>query len=441
MIETFSTAPSFTPQAYFDLVTEQVASLSACEPETLNLADALNRYLAEDILAPENQPSFANSQMDGYALTATACERQNRVFRVGADIAAGFSAEHFELDDNVAYPIMTGAAVPSGLRAVVPEEKCQPLGEKEGNFAAAESRVRIPETTPGQFVRLPGEDICRGEKLAQSGKKITPVLLGALSAQGITQVNVETQLRVLVVTGGDEISQDQTPSAATIRDANGPMLQALLAEDGIATARISISDSPGELIARLEEGMNTFSPHLIVSSGGISHGKFEVVKNAIAELEREHRILEVKKSWFGHVSQQPGGPQGIITLQNRDSGQDLLWLAFPGNPVSTLISYRIFLKPQLNRSLVWSEKHWGELVSAETLRGLEAKTQFRRAVVSVQKEEDGSSKYLITPDAQTGSHLLHRAAGANALVEIAPATTYANGDILRWYPLTSFDRI
>lgn len=440
MTTTFSNEHSLTPKNYQALVRERFQQLPDPEHERVALAQANGRVLTEDILAPENVPAFPNSQMDGYALTAHAAVSTSRIFTVGADIAAGASLKNFVPEDGIAYPIMTGAEVPAGLSAVVPEEKCEPQGEKDGSFAAFQSEVYIPTTQPGQFVRQPGEDIKAGEILARAGEKISAVLVGALAAQGIKEVTVQGARRVLVVTGGDEVAANDTLAPSHIRDANGPMLIQLLAEDSAISKHLHIQDDPQKLIHHLDQAIHEFSPHLIISSGGISHGKFEVIKNAIHLLMENPTELTVQKLWFGHVSQQPGGPQGIMELAHRGSSENILWLAFPGNPVSSLISYRMFLRPHLNTSWYYTGIHLGKLQTAEPLEGLAGKTQYRRATITrASSESNATAEWLIEPDPQTGSHLLHRAAQANALVEIEPNKHYTNGDILRWYPLSTIE--
>ncbi len=192
--------------------------------------------------------------------------------------------------------------------------------------------------------------------MARSGERVTPALLGTLAAQGYTRVTVACGPRVLVCTGGDEIrptlTEDGEDTATElaygqIYDANGPMLTSMLVEDGAVVRRISIGDDPELLIEHLREEYETFAPDIIITSGGISHGKYEVVRNAIAMAPSLG--LPIPLSWFGHVSQQPGGPQGVNVLDF--NGHRLPMISFPGNPVSTLISYVLMLRPTCVRAV------------------------------------------------------------------------------------------
>ncbi|MDO4916537.1 MAG: molybdopterin molybdotransferase MoeA [Rothia sp. (in: high G+C Gram-positive bacteria)] len=430
-------AEILAPDQYQNMVADQLKQTIDRQIETVSLDQTLGRTLTASLIARENLPYFANSQMDGYALTAEALDREDRTFEVGADVAAGSAPPTGQPSADIVLPIMTGAALPDGYVAVVPEEQTQPLGTREGNYAAQGTRVRLPKTPHGQFVRTPGEDIREGEQVATAGDVVTPALLGALAAQGITEVPVFERLRVLLVTGGDEVAQGSSVKPGQIRDANGPVLRSLVAQDGAHSERLKISDSPQELIRQLRRALADFDPHLIISSGGISHGKYEVVRNTIDALSAQNLTdLGVKKAWFGHVSQQPGGPQGLITLHHSLAKQarQVSWVALPGNPVSTLISYVVLLREVISARS--QPDLWATLDSGEDIEGLPAKTQFRRARVQRISDAHGLT-FLAVPDPQTGSHLLHRAAQANALARIEPATTYLTGDKVRWYPLHS----
>lgn len=423
-----------SPAEYRQTVTELLGKLLEKRTETLPLASVHLHYAAERVLAPSNIPAFANSQVDGYALTDTAAGRNNRVFRVGQDIPAGVSAQ-VDISDDLVYPIMTGAPLPTGYTCVVPEEQATPLGERQGSFAAAGSQVELPLATPGQFVRYPGEDIEVGEILLDAGTRLSGAHLGALAAQGIGSVTVKAPLNVLVLTGGDEVAEAGSElSPGKIFDANGPMLNALLAEFSAQVTRRHLTDHAEDLVDFLENYLAQNHVDVILSSGGISHGKYEVIKNAVQLLTEKNGSLPVRESWFGHVTQQPGGPQGLTLIENQGCAVPLI--SFPGNPVSTLITATLVLQPALTAWYTGAipEPRFGYLApGTETISAPAGKTQYRRARAVLE-----DAGYRIEADAATGSHLLHRAAAANALVELEPGRTYQPGDTLRWYPLNDF---
>ncbi|GAB2502962.1 Molybdopterin molybdenumtransferase [Corynebacterium atrinae] len=373
-----------------------IARLIADQPAVaVPLIDAPGRLLAAPVTAAFDSPRFDNSQMDGYALSAA--HLAGGEFSVGATLPAG-------TDPNVLYPegigaeivpIMTGAKVPRGTAAIVPVERCNPP-----TFGAA--TVTVPAGIPlGQFIRPQGSDIAAGEFLLEAGELITPVAVGVLAGQGLTDVEVRGRHRVILCTGGAEIGSD---SAAAIPDSNGPMLQALCAQAGINVAgHVRTNDDPEQLAADLEAVIEQLNPTAIITSGGISAGEFEVIRQVLAP-----------HGWFGHVNQQPGGPQGWA----RFHGVPVICL--PGNPVSTLVSFRLFVAPLLGMSPAPVACQMGT-----DAPGLPTKEQFLRGVLADR---------VARPVGGAGSHLLAQALHATCLIRI-PAGGVPGGASVRVYPL------
>lgn len=453
LLGSLPTKSPIRPTRYARVVSDLLVATLVRRHHTLPLAQSLGRILAQDIRAQFSVPSFANSQMDGYALTGAASTRSRRIFTVGADIAAGTLVDNLEINDDIAYPIMTGAALPEGYEAVVPLEQSRPLSGPvdEAGFAAQGEDVELAFATAGQFVRQVGEDLSAGDLLARAGCKITPALIGALATQGLREVEVYAPVRLLVLTGGNELkaSTNSPLEKGTIFDSNGPMLQALAHEDGCVVHRLLTGDSPENLTGLLAQALVAEEPDLIITSGGISRGKYEVVRKGIEKLaEGAGGAIGAGAYWFGHVSQQPGGPQGLALLswQNSETPDPcpgqleqpaiLPVICLPGNPVSTLISYHLLIRPALGRLHGKEpEKKFGTLVLDEPVRGPTHKTQFRRAKLSSRLTPTGARQVLLEPDAATGSHLLHRAAQAQALVELEAGITYRGGETVRYYDL------
>lgn len=427
------------PQVYASCVRDLVAATVTRTPYSLPLGEAAGAQLAEPLYALAPQPSFANSQMDGYALTSAAARAAQRVFRVGQDVPAGATGEGLPVSDTLVYPVMTGAPLPDGYTTVIPVERTSPVaGETDAaGFVAEGGQVEIPPAAPGAFVRAVGEDVAAGQLLAEGGSRLTPALIGALAAQGIASVPVYRPLRVLVVTGGDEVAgAGRAPATGQIFDANGPVLAALLHQDGCTTDHLPIGDSVEDFCTALQGALAHRVPDLIVTSGGISHGKYEVVRLGLAALATAPAGGgRVRTSWFGHVAQQPGGPQGLALLEAPD-GRVLPVLCLPGNPVSTLISYHLLLRPALAHLAAEDEPDvYGQLVLDAPIAAPAGKTQYRRARLTRQARVDGSVLTLLTPDAATGSHLLLQAARADALVELEPGRTYRGGEPVRYIAL------
>lgn len=369
---------------------EVAAALPARQATTVPLTQAQDMVLAADIHAGFPSPRFDNSQMDGYALPQCAAG----TYPVGPTIAAGTEpAQVLDSPLSNACPIMTGAKVPEGTAAIVPIELCEPQ-----EFLAPGDRITVPETSPGQFIRRTGSDLEKGALLAARGDKLTPVRLAALASQGIDEVEVYRPARILICTGGAEIGH----GSAAIPDANAPLLTAMAGRAGIDVAGyITTDDDPQALERAFTEAIAQHHPDAIITSGGISAGKFEVVR-------------QVLDGWFGHVDQQPGGPQGIATFH------DTPVICLPGNPISTLVSFRLFVAPALG----WAPQPF-RVPLAAGIDGLPHKEQFRRGRVDSHAHILGGAS----------SHLLAQAADATHLIRIPADQRLEAGEEVEVYPL------
>jgi len=380
-----------TVEAHRNAVRELLADLNGPgRTEQLPLLAALGRGLAGDVPAPVDLPPFANSQMDGFAVRSSDISDGGTLLTVVAPIAAGATAA--ALEPGTAAPIMTGAMIPPGADAVVPIEKAVPDAFPD---PGAEATVRLPATEPGTYVRSTGSDIRAGELALAGGTFLGPGQLGLLAALGITRVAVHRKLRVLLATTGDEVVEPGNPlEPGKIYDANGTLLEAAMRQAGLEVLRAAIStDSPDELTAILRE----HAPHvdLIVTTGGVSKGAYEVVRQAAAGQDVE----------FLHVAMQPGGPQGI----GRFDG--VPFVGFPGNPVSCLVSFEMFLRPVLS-SLFGSPAPRPALRArlAEPVESPAGKHQVRRGTLL----PDGTVRL----EGGAGSHLVHALANSNALIHV-----------------------
>lgn len=421
----------YTPEQYRGFLAQLLTAKLTPARETIAVSQALGRINTEDIRASYPAPAFDNSQMDGYVLTAGASNRAKREFLVGHDIPAGFSGS-VDIKDDIAYPIMTGAPIPTGYSAVVPVESSRVLtGETDAQgFAETGHTVELETTEPGTFVRTIGEDIQTGQVLIKAGTILTPAYIGVLAGQGISHLAVAPSPRLIIYTGGEEVTDTQGPLApGKIYDANAPMLSALLASDGIRDVHTRhINDETSNFITQLENDCADLVPDLILTCGGISAGRYEVIRKSLTHLADNLGATSQYQahSWFGHVRQQPGGPQGISILSTAERAIPLISL--PGNPVSTLVSYTVLLRQALaTAGVIPPQKirsYQAKLESTEPVRGLEHKTQFRRGIAQLKSTEDGI-ELIARLHKGAGSHLLHAASEANVLIELEPAKHYA----------------
>ncbi|WP_236557493.1 molybdopterin molybdotransferase MoeA [Arthrobacter sp. 9AX] len=362
--------------------------------EVLPLRQALGRSLVSDVTAPISLPPFANSQMDGYAVRSADLPDGGGELRVMPPVPAGASPDG--LLPGTAAPIMTGAMLPEGADAVVPIERAVPdRFLPPADQATGQATVVLPSVAPGTYVRETGSDVRAGETALAAGTFLGPAQLGLLAALGMPEVTVYRAVSVLLVTTGDEVVEPgRDLPAGKIYDSNGTLLEAAMRQAGLNVRRTGIvTDHPEKLrgLLRAEGG----AVDLIVTTGGVSKGAYEVVRQAM----EDHPVE------FLHVAMQPGGPQGIGTFEGRP------FLGFPGNPVSCLVSFEMFLRPVL-AGLFGSPAPRLPLRArlGHPLTSPGQKHQVRRGTLL----PDG------TVELQGGesSHLMHALAGSNVLVHV-----------------------
>ena len=305
-------------------VAELIGTLA---PTTIPLAEARGLVLAEAVVAPEALPSFDNSAMDGYAVRAAdiAAATADAPVRlpVAADIPAGSPGG--DLEPGTAHRIMTGAPLPRGADAVVEVEVTD----------AAPRRSRSPRrATPARSSGPPAATSPSATRCCRREPLIGPSQVGLLAALGVREVVVRPRPRVLVCSTGSELTDEPAPAAGQIRDSNSHMLAAAVEDAGaVAIRRLWVADDVPTFLSTLDAELDA-GVDLILTSGGVSAGAYEVVKDALAP-----RGVE-----FTKVAMQPGMPQG--------SGRygDTAVVCLPGNPVSSLVSFEVFVRPALRAS-------------------------------------------------------------------------------------------
>jgi molybdopterin molybdotransferase len=298
------------------LVLERVVRLDA---ERVPVAAAGGRVLLEDARSTTDLPPFASSAMDGFALRAADTPGS---LPVVARIAAGCPAER-PLEAGEAMAIATGGVVPAGADAVVPIEL---VVERDND-------VSVPHPVQaGANVRPRGGDVGEGDLVAEAGSRLRAAQLGALAAAGVAEVSVSRRPRVAVLATGTELRTPGEPlGPGEIYEANATMLAAALEDDGADVLRLpTVVDDPDAHRAALEQAL---AADVVVSSGGVSVGPHDLVRAIGAELG----IEEV----FWGVAMKPGKPVSFGTLGDR------LVFGLPGNPVSSLVGYLLFVRPAL----------------------------------------------------------------------------------------------
>ena len=403
---------AFVPDSREQTVTvdEHVARiLEAVEPlppYDQPLLEALGLPVCEDVASPMDLPAFDNSGMDGYAVTLAdvqgASEDDPRTLPVVGEVAAG-QTKIFAMSPGTTVKIMTGAPVPSGADAVVPVEWT------DGGSAS----VRVfREPTAGQHVRRRGEDVQEGDLLLQDGAVLGPRQLGLLASVGRAQVRSRPRPRVVVISTGAELREPRTRLAHdAIYDSNSFMLAAAVRSTGAIAYRVGIvSDDPAEFADALSDQL--VRADVVVTSGGVSKGEYDVVKDVLSELGTV---------WFGQVKMQPGKPQGFG--QVGEDGTPIF--ALPGNPVSSFVSFELFVAPALRRMMgrVPYRRPRLRLRAGQTFRSAHGKEQYVRATYS-PNERGGS----VTPIGGHGSHLIGDLSWANALIVVPADTEVVDAD-------------
>ncbi|WP_184483361.1 molybdopterin molybdotransferase MoeA [Saccharopolyspora gloriosae] len=375
-----------------------VATLLPPAPvESRPLTDCLGLALAEDLVAAIPLPPFDNSAMDGYAVRSvdvTEASPQHPVqLPVSEDLPAG-RLDSPPLLPGTAHRIMTGAQVPSGADAVVPVERT--------DGGTAEVQVQA-SAQPGAHVRRAGEDVQVGTAVLAAGASLGPTQLGIAAAVGAARLPVRRPIRVLVLSTGSELVEPGSPlRTGQIYESNGLMLAAAVRDAG----------GKPELLRFVPDDVDSFhaalAPHLettdlIITSGGVSAGAYEVVKDALSGNGVE----------FTKVAMQPGMPQGAGHYRG---GPAVVTL--PGNPVSAMVSFEIFVRPALRRAAGHrdAERPSRQATLTRPLEIPAGKRQYRRALFDAA---DGT----VTPHGGPGSHLLSAMATANCLLEIPEEIT------------------
>ncbi|MDQ0645959.1 molybdopterin molybdotransferase [Microbacterium natoriense] len=363
---------------------------------------AHGRVLAADVRSPLPVPPFANSQMDGYAVRSAdiAAATGSRPVRlpIGRARAAGDAADVHEL--GTATPVMTGAAIPAGADAVVQIEAADPPRFLGIGAAGGDPSAGVAFSTPvapGTFIREAGSDVTAGQLLLTAGTRLGPAQLATLAAVGLTTARVRPRLRVLLVSTGHELrAPGETLGSGQIHDANTASLAASLIDTGAEVACAAAPDDAEALLAVIAAHPEA---DLLITTGGVSAGAFEVVRDALAS----------RGVSFGHVAMQPGGPQGAGMLR-RDELAPLPVVAFPGNPVSALLSFEMFLRPPLRRAAgLRDQREVRWLPLAHAIESPQGKHQIRRGML----RDDGSVSV-----GAPGSHLLHDYARSTVLVHV-----------------------
>lgn len=382
-------------------IADILATVDAIAPLDLQLLDAHGCILSEQVVAHVDLPMFDNSSMDGYAVrlddVASAGETSPVRLPVVGDIAAG-SPPTYTVQPGMSVRIMTGAPMPPGAEAVVPLEWTD-------RGIASVTINRAPE--PGANVRRKGEDVRSGQVVLEQGTRLGPGQLGLLAAVGRDRVMVRPRPRVVVLSTGSELVEPGAhPAPGQIHEANSWILTTAAREAGALAFRVGIvPDDDRSLMNAIEDQL--IRADLVVTSGGVSVGAYDVVKEVLS------RLGSVA---FETVAMQPGKPQGFGTI----GPDNTPIITLPGNPVSAYVSFEVFVRPVIRRMLGVEPLHRPTVraVCQEPFTSPAGKRQYARGWLDVV-----GGRYEVRPVGGAGSHLVGDLAHANALIVVPESAT------------------
>ncbi|MEU9831311.1 gephyrin-like molybdotransferase Glp [Streptosporangium sp. NPDC048047] len=377
-----------------DHLSDILRTVRTLAPLEIELDQALGTTLAEEVASPVPLPSFDNSAMDGYAVRAGDLATVPARLQVLGDIAAG-DARTLAVGPGTAVRIMTGAPVPPGADTVIPVEWT------DGGTVEVLIDRQAPE---GNAIRRAGEDVSEGQAVLPAGTPIGPAQLGILAGVGRRRVLVRPRPRVVVISTGAELVEPGAPlEHGQLWESNSYTLAAAVQQAGGEGYRAGIvADDPARFLDQLDAQL--LRADAVITSGGVSMGAYEPVKEALSPLGTVR---------FERVAMQPGMPQGFGVV-----GHDQIPIfALPGNPVSSFVSFMLFVRPALlkMRGLAAGAPYSVRGVTAAPLRSPQGRRSYLRAVLG----RDGT----VTPVRGQGSHQLAALASANALIVVPEDVT------------------
>ncbi|MPY64230.1 molybdotransferase-like divisome protein Glp [Streptomyces spongiae] len=397
-----------------------LATVRPLEPIELQLLDALGCVLVEDVTVPLSLPPFDNSSMDGYAVrvadVAGASEEYPAVLTVIGDVAAG-QGEQPHVGPGEAARIMTGAPLPPGAETVVPVEWTDG-GLGEGPVSTMRARSTGPEGASGQVavhraaearahVRAKGSDVKAGDRALTAGTVLGPPQIALLASIGRATVRVRPRPRVVVLSTGSELVQPgEKLEPGQIYDSNSFALTAAARDAGAIAYRVgAVTDDAEILRATIEDQL--VRADMLVTTGGVSVGAYDVVKEALQSVGDEDEAGSGVE--FRKLAMQPGKPQGFGSI-----GPDHTpLLALPGNPVSSYVSFEMFVRPAIRALMGLEDLHRptarATLEAPKALTSPAGRRQFLRGTYA-----DGK----VTPVGGAGSHLVAALAHADALIVV-----------------------
>ncbi|MED5580114.1 MAG: gephyrin-like molybdotransferase Glp [Nitrospinota bacterium] len=369
------------------------SSINSFGSTSVNIENAMGRILADDVFSEREIPPWANSAMDGYAVRAEDLKDARKdnpvVLKVIERIQAGVKAKSV-LNEGEAIRIMTGAPIPDGADAIVLQEETEENDSGDVKiFISVES---------GESVRVAGEDVEIGDLVVSRGIKLRPPAIGMLANIGTAKCNVSKKPKVAILATGEElVDLNEVPKEGQIFNSNSYALAAQVEEAGGEPILLGIAkDNSDDLIKGIKRGM---SADILITSGGVSVGDYDLVKDALKELGNEIN--------FWRIRMKPGKPMAFGMLGGNP------FFGLPGNPVSTMVTFELFVRPVLLK-MQGAKDIFRTKVNA-ILKGELLKSPERRHYVRAVTAFIGDV-WEAKPLEVQGSNILHTMVKSNSLV-------------------------
>lgn len=385
-------------QAY-NIISDEVGKLTL-QVEEVDLLNSLNRILAEDVYADINLPSFDNSAMDGYAVKFNPSRNQ---WKIVGEISAG-NYKQFTLDDNTTVLIMTGSKLPSNTSAVIPVED---VVIENGCVKLAEGK----SFKEYQHIRKTGEDLSAGILALNKNQLITSNKISLLGACGKAKVKVYRKLKFGVLATGDELVDiDSKISGDKVRGTNLYSIISAVKEFNMDAVNFGfVNDDKEKIKSKLVEAFES-DINILLTSGGVSVGKYDYLKEIFAELR-----IETK---FWKINIKPGKPMAF-GIYNRECRTKFVF-GLPGNPVSSYVNFMIFIKPAVLELYGIKNKNIVKAELIEPVLKKDNKRNFLRGVLEFNPEK---GKYFVKAAQEQSSADMTRLANANCLIMVEEERT------------------
>ncbi len=385
------------------IVKNETGSLSS---EKVRLSHSVGRVLAENVKSDSDMPPFDRSQMDGYAMMAKDTAATPAILTIVGESAAG-KGWHKKLKRGEAVRIMTGAPVPAGADAI---QKIELTSESRDKVTVRES------TEKGRYIVTRGSEIKRGATLFRSGDIISEKMIATLAAFGYESVEVSEMPMVSIMSTGNEIVPiGRKPGRDQIRNSNSVMLKALSEDAG---AKVKVLPSRGDDLQRLTVQISkavSSNCHILVITGGVSVGKYDLTKAALKELDAE--------IFFERVRLRPGKPTVFARIDRT------LIFGLPGNPVSAAVTFYLFVRQAILQLQTATSTGLPEGTAVLTSQAKAAKE--RDTYLPATLSTDASGRLLATPLRWHGSSDFVGFARADALIHIVRGVTVPENEVVK----------